>query len=316
MSENAFGIAFGQLIQKKRRIEGLTQEALAILAFDDPAKKKQISYLEGGRIANPHQKTIDHLIIALKITDAEIDECKNPYKIDDRTIKRIGPFFRPIDPHQLRLNLNNRYLQFAIDVKNIEDAKKFARIADKEKVDFIEIGDPIFHRYGMSVITEIKSCAPNTPIIAEFYSSDWVEDQIGLASSYGADFVQIIGLSNERRIQRAVASARSHKIGIIISVLSHENVIGLVEIIDSYGADIVAIIRNIDSSNIYNDIIYILDMIPDHIKIPISISGGFTPYQVYKSLDKPWVTVIIGSSILNSPDPAGSIRSIMSRIKS
>jgi hypothetical protein len=36
---------------------------------------RRISELENGSVANPHPKTIDPIIVALGITDAELSEC-------------------------------------------------------------------------------------------------------------------------------------------------------------------------------------------------------------------------------------------------
>ena len=82
----SFGEAFGRLIKQKRGVEGLTQQELAVLAFGKEANKTRISELENGRVANPQAKTVDALIIALKISQDEIDqldvEHRDPYMVD------------------------------------------------------------------------------------------------------------------------------------------------------------------------------------------------------------------------------------------
>jgi tetratricopeptide (TPR) repeat protein len=72
---NSFGHRFGRLVKNKRGIEGLSQQALAALAFDDESRKTRISELENGKISNPHQKTVDALVIALEISKEELDAC-------------------------------------------------------------------------------------------------------------------------------------------------------------------------------------------------------------------------------------------------
>ncbi|KCZ89735.1 helix-turn-helix domain-containing protein [Hyphomonas jannaschiana] len=82
----SFGEAFGRLIKQKRGVEGLTQQALAVLAFGDEAYKTRISELENGRVLNPQAKTIDALAVALNIAEDEINQLSaqrhDPYIVD------------------------------------------------------------------------------------------------------------------------------------------------------------------------------------------------------------------------------------------
>ncbi|GAK34627.1 hypothetical protein JCM17846_28720 [Iodidimonas nitroreducens] len=83
----AFGQAFGQLIRSKRGIEGMTQQALAVAAFGDEGGKTRISELENGKVSKPQTKTIDALVVALNISDDELNAILNlephPHVIDN-----------------------------------------------------------------------------------------------------------------------------------------------------------------------------------------------------------------------------------------
>lgn len=73
-----FGARFGALIKQRRGVEGLTQEALAVRAFGDEASKSRISELENGRVANPHQRNVDALVVALGLTESDVASCHRP----------------------------------------------------------------------------------------------------------------------------------------------------------------------------------------------------------------------------------------------
>ncbi|MGC8202503.1 helix-turn-helix domain-containing protein [Aliiroseovarius sp. PTFE2010] len=73
----SFGQIFGNLVKTRRGIEGLTQQALAVMAFGEESYKTRISELENGRIAKPHPKTVDALAVALNITDETISGLLN-----------------------------------------------------------------------------------------------------------------------------------------------------------------------------------------------------------------------------------------------
>lgn len=70
-----FGEAFGKLVKRKRRVQGLTQLQLAEDAFGTGAKVRRISEIENGLVADPQPRTIDPLIVALGITEEELDAC-------------------------------------------------------------------------------------------------------------------------------------------------------------------------------------------------------------------------------------------------
>lgn len=88
----AFGQAFGQLIRSKRGIEGLTQQALAVAAFGDERFKTRISELENGKVGKPQTKTIDALVVALNISDDELNKVLN-LEPHPRVIDNLCDFF-------------------------------------------------------------------------------------------------------------------------------------------------------------------------------------------------------------------------------
>ncbi len=57
----------------------MTQQELAVRAFGNESYKTTISKLENGRILNPHQKTIDRLVVALNI---QKEELSGPFNVD------------------------------------------------------------------------------------------------------------------------------------------------------------------------------------------------------------------------------------------
>lgn len=68
----SFGERFGDLVRKKRAVEGLTQQALAVRAFGDEGSRTRISELENGRVSKPHAKTVDALVVGLGINESEL----------------------------------------------------------------------------------------------------------------------------------------------------------------------------------------------------------------------------------------------------
>ena len=93
---HSFGARFGQLIRIKRGMESLTQAGLASLAFGDSTKASRISDLERGKIANPHQSTIDALTVALQLSSTDVLACREtqqnelPRNLLENLVLRFG----------------------------------------------------------------------------------------------------------------------------------------------------------------------------------------------------------------------------------
>lgn len=72
-SDIPFGHLFGDLVYKRRMLECLTQQELAVLAFGSESQKARVSELENHKVANPSAKNVDAIVNALDISLREID---------------------------------------------------------------------------------------------------------------------------------------------------------------------------------------------------------------------------------------------------
>ena len=63
---------FGSLVRARRRSLGLSQEALAAAAFNNPARKSYVSALENGRLKNIAPATSQKLAVALDIPREDV----------------------------------------------------------------------------------------------------------------------------------------------------------------------------------------------------------------------------------------------------
>lgn len=73
-----FGSRFGRLVRERRGIEGMSLEELAYQAFGENGRKGGLSDLENGKVSNPHQRTVDRLIVALNLSPEDVARCHSP----------------------------------------------------------------------------------------------------------------------------------------------------------------------------------------------------------------------------------------------
>ena len=129
----------------------------------------------------------------------------------------------------------------------------------------------------MQAAARIRRIVPGIPLVVEFSSSDWVDEQVELAAEAGADIVSVLGLDDPNRIERAVRAARRHHVGLTIGLPNHANVEEWCPTAEAAGVDALTIIRNIDSSKGADHITRRLVEVTEATDLPIVISGGFSP---------------------------------------
>jgi 3-hexulose-6-phosphate synthase len=195
------------------------------------------------------------------------------------------PFRRPIDPPTLRAALSSsRLLQIALDTPSLSRAIDLVQPAIEGGAHLIEVGDPLIKNFGMDAIRQIRMRYPAVPLVAEFSSSDWVEDQINNASAGGANIVQVIGLGIESRVARAINAARNVGVGFIVGVSPSPSAVSWAKLAATLGADALAIIRNIDSGTTAQQSLQSARTIKNDCDIPLSVSGGFSPNNIKYAL--------------------------------
>ena len=227
-----------------------------------------------------------------------------------------GELQAPINPTQLAEVLKGRLLQIALDVSDLEEATRLAQIAAANGADLIEVGDPLIKRFGMKSVCRIREMVPGMPIVVEFASSDWVDEQIELAVEAGADLVFVMGLDQPSRIERAVRTARSHRVGIVLAIPTHVDVTQWCATVESAGADGISIIRNIDSAEAAAATMARMRAVADTTAVPVVISGGFGPNNIADVADDEWSVLIVGGAFIRARDPVAVMQILREMVDS
>lgn len=269
----------------------------------------------------------DHLIASLQNASDEL-KASNPRRPPQASLSipvEFAPladpgtyraeFRSPIDPSQLAQALKDRYLQVALDLGDLNAATRIAQLAATNGADLIEVGDPLIKRYGIDrAVEQIRSAVPGIPLVVEFASSDWVDEQIEMAADAGADLVYVLGLDQPSRIERAVRCARNRRVGFVPAIPSHVDVAKWCANVESAGADAISIIRNIDSAQSLVATTARMRQVADVANVPLVISGGFAPGNLNEIIADDWSIVVVGGAIINAREPGAVVRSLRERL--
>jgi 3-hexulose-6-phosphate synthase len=220
----------------------------------------------------------------------------------------------PIDPASLGETLGQRHLQVALDVSDLDEAAHLARVAASNRADLIEVGDPLLKPYGMQAVREIRSVVPHMPLVVEFSSSDWIDQQIDLAVDAGADIVLAMGVDQPSRIERAVHAARENRVGILLAIPNQVDVAHWCSMVENTGADGISIIRNIDSAESAVTTGIRLRHVARSATVPLAVSGGFTPHNIDEVINERWNILIVGGAFVRARQPADVLDALRRRI--
>ncbi|MFT5945632.1 MAG: tetratricopeptide (TPR) repeat protein [Yoonia sp.] len=165
MSKTTFGELLGQLIYTKRKILGLTQIQLAEDAYGSAGKTRRISELESGKVANPHPKTIDPIIVTLGITEEELANCaaESNVKPDPALELAYSEAQTLIDELAAQFEYRNKNASLSdLEEFLIAKARELAEL--KEKLGDIEVPE--------DQVSDLKEAAVNALFEGEYAKVD------------------------------------------------------------------------------------------------------------------------------------------------
>ena len=87
---SSFGAKFGALVRRRREASGLLQMDVARLVYNDETKVSRVSDLEAGRYAKLHASTVNSYRLALKISQADVDECRRQSSSENMKVASIS----------------------------------------------------------------------------------------------------------------------------------------------------------------------------------------------------------------------------------
>ncbi len=213
--------------------------------------------------------------------------------------------------------LKGRNLQVALDLLDLDLAKRIANIASQEGATIIEAGTPLIKMYGMRAVRELKGQIRDKLILADLKTADVGELEVNMAADAGADIVTVLGCSDNSTIESAKNAAKGRGILLEADTINVNNPSSRALELINIGVDIVSFHVSIDQQ-IKEKIG--ADMLRKEIEVIngkaiVSVAGGFNEERI-KLFHQLKVNIfVVGSAITKSPNPRAAIQSIISTIK-
>ena len=205
------------------------------------------------------------------------------------------------------------YMQVALDLDNLDTMERIINeLPNRERI-LLEAGTPLIKKFGVGVVSKIRSLRPDAFIIADLKTLDVGRIEVKMAADETADAVAISGLGTIESIEYAIHEAQKQGIYSMLDMMNVENITEKIkEISDDLKPDIVLLHRNIDTETSkarkgedvnemseWGNIKAIKKLIKNGL---VAVAGGITPKNIEEAIEKGADIIIGGRYITGSRD--------------
>lgn len=206
-------------------------------------------------------------------------------------------------------------LQLAIDELNLEEALvQLEPLA--EYVDIVEVGTPFVIDAGREAVRQIKAKFPQLEVLCDAKIMDAGAYEAQLAFDAGAEYVTVLGVTDDLTIKGCVEEATKQGRQIMVDMICVDDLATRVPAVESLGVDVIAVHTGADQQAAGRTPLEDLTEMKKHVKnVKIAVAGGISSKTIndYMALNPD--IVIVGSGILNAEDPVKEARLIAEALK-
>lgn len=201
-------------------------------------------------------------------------------------------------------------LQIALDDITLENA--FSLI---EKVyayiDIIEIGTPMVMEYGMISVREMKRRFPEKKVLADLKIMDAGYFEAEIALKAGADFITVLGVTDDRTISGCVEAARKYGGSVVADTIGIKNLEERIVRLEEAGVGYISVHTGLDQQAAGRTPLDDLKVIKAAVKrAGISVAGGISADTLPQYREYEPEIIIVGSGIVSAEYPDKEARKI------
>jgi bifunctional enzyme Fae/Hps len=205
------------------------------------------------------------------------------------------------------------YLQISMDAPELEKTKKvIAQLPGSDRI-IIEAGTPLIKRYGTRVISELRTVAKDSFIVADLKTLDVGKVEVDIAYEDTADAVVASGLAPPETLDAVVHEAKRLGIYAVIDMLNVEDVLGKLKSLKELPG-IIILHRGIDQESGRSCGLERIQMIRQAFpnkKYLIAVAGGIVPETAKEALEQGADILIVGRYVTQSKDIERAVRDFL-----
>ena len=192
-------------------------------------------------------------------------------------------------------------LQLAIDTTTIEDALQLVESA-YPFFDIAEIGTPLLIEHGLAALETVRGQYPNKQYLADTKIADAGHLEASSAFRRGADFVTVLGVSDDKTIRGALKAAKEHGGQVMIDMIHVPDLLRRAHQLEQLGVHVICLHTPYDvQGSDTNPLVHLQD-VRTVVQCRLAIAGGINRKNVQSALDMGADIIVVGGGIAAAPD--------------
>jgi 3-hexulose-6-phosphate synthase len=195
-------------------------------------------------------------------------------------------------------------VQLSLDLTDLKEAIRTARVAVEAGVDWLEAGTPLLLAEGLHAVKALRAEFPEHPIVADLKTMDGGYLEAEMMAKAGATHVVVMARAHEETIKCVVQAGRDHGVKVMGDNLGCEDKAAASRAMEDLGVDYIVHHTGFDERNgIFaatgkrlsplDD----LDAVVKAVSIPVQAVGGLTIEEAISMPKRGAPLVVIGAPL-------------------
>lgn len=205
-------------------------------------------------------------------------------------------------------------LQIALDDFTLDQAMDLLKKVASD-IDIVEVGTPFMMKYGMEAVRAMKSTFPSVEVLCDAKIMDGGALEASITFEAGADYVTVLGVTDDLTIQECVAAAKKFKGRIVVDMICVSDLKKRIETVEAMGVDVIAIHTGLDQQAVGRTPLDDLKEMRQHVKhTALAVAGGINLDTIDEYMKYQPEIIIVGGGITNADDPIAAAKALAKRM--